>query len=1587
MADLLTSHILAADNHNIGNIGASWLDPEAWVDKVGDGGKLIATSMLSGANSFYNTAISVGNWFGADLSQSNTQTFIANIDSDLGAYYRQNADAADFGGFLLGSMIPGLGGVKLFNAGQTALRSAVAGGRIGKNLSNATGLLLPKTEQYLDNAVNAINSSLSAHKLLNANTMKALGAGFYQNVLESAAFEVSVQATMFKSPILEQQDGMDIAKNILTGGLVGGVIGGAFESAKIFGTLKKATRTEDAARLPFSNRPAFADITDPVERIMILAEDTDLAAVPVSLNRADGTIVNNNYAVNKSLYEDKVRKNNNDIRTSIHTITPGDGPLANVVANTTQGLPHPQIFSNFAGATEITRIDVLSAGDKALAKAAAKNEPAPAFANRYVKLIGEDAGTTTANAPAIKSLGDIHGTQEGVLDAVKKYKFSAQKLWNPLEEIGRSSSAYLEAEGRHIWAQDVLKEVKDGMVIHEFDIPVLQRALHDDAWSRIKVSKDSGLQQVSFNSRDELAKYIASTQEYVASKLMKREKFAENTEAVSVITNMKRDYIEGTRTNNADDLFAMQATDRAYKKVLESKGLSSSAAENVDPKYLPKYAKVTYALDRATPDSNVVDALVLYKQKQTIYQEAARRIGARILGTDIVDSLPQISDSALHTASRTGSGPGLFSSENSNYGTLGSSMAWLGSKSRQAKEQIRKDTQNALEGPLSRMGQSLSASLEFEAANQKITRSGKLWIPYDEDGKFALVTKDGKKQYGVPETDPEKQLPTGRILLDLDSMPETDIIRFANEQTRELVGEHIRRTGIRTEYTREIRAAQGHTDNKDSEVFRPIRPNLRDYPHFAFVVDPKVSGTGHMTMIHAATDKDLSELIDRVPTNYKVVTKQDSEDFFKARGEYEHSRTLHENYLDSDLKNKGIFSNFFPKTNPQKIVDDILQQHLREDDSLVYETMRLMYEPQFNWLEDLGKTYAKTSTSKFASFTESLEKTLDNPYFNYIKTALDISKASEYPLLYSFNKGLDSAFSRGYAAVREAFGASKAPADLERVNAVMDQQGMRPAFLPAYDAGMYELSNHTAPRGELTKFVRAANGILGRFTLGLDPLNALNNAIGANILRGTELKHLTDAIRTGNNEVAGALADISKISLPGTGDQILSPAKLVGTAIENFFKDNGTLVSKYRGQGLIKDRLDQFKLILEDFTLKGTETVPQLGKLTNSAFERAKSLADAGEKLTGNTFAEEFNRFISANVMDQITEVGVRNKLLSPAEAMTYVNTFVNRVEGNIIASQRPLVFQGPIGQAVGLFQSYQFNLLQQLFRYVAEGSKKDLAMLVGLQSTLYGVQGLPAFQFVNTHIVGQLSGNQQHRDLYDQTYGAAGKTAGDFILYGLPSNMLQANIYSRGDINPRQITILPTSLQEVPVVSGWGKFFNSMRETVSNIGLGGSVWESMLRGMEHNGISRPLAGLAQVLQTTQTGQVVSTSQKGSILGSHDLMQWASITRLAGGRPLDEAAINDAMFRVNAYEGVRREQLQGLSEAVKSSMLAGTSPSDSQINSFAEKYAYLGGKQSGFNKWMMGLYKSANVPQAQQLEQSMRNPYVYKLQLLMGGEE
>jgi hypothetical protein len=250
----------------------------------------------------------------------------------------------------------------------------------------------------------------------------------------------------------------------------------------------------------------------------------------------------------------------------------------------------------------------------------------------------------------------------------------------------------------------------------------------------------------------------------------------------------------------------------------------------------------------------------------------------------------------------------------------------------------------------------------------------------------------------------------------------------------------------------------------------------------------------------------------------------------------------------------------------------------------------------------------------------------------------------------------------------------------------------------------------------------------------------------------------------GDNKLAGMLTELRTVGVPGQALRVPTTTKLLGNSISNFFgADKATLLTRYKDIGAVKSVLSTYHDILDDLAFN---SVLNPVKWT----DKVNASVDKMAKYTGNNFSEEFTRFITADVMRQLTDPLLAAGKMSIKDQNAYINVFVNRVQGNYVTSQRPVIFQGTTGAAVSLFQTYAFNVLQQLHRHIEGRDAKTLATFAGLQSTVFGFNGLPFFDAVNTHIIGsQVSGNTYHGDAYS-VLPAFNKELGDWMLYGTAS-------------------------------------------------------------------------------------------------------------------------------------------------------------------------------------------------------------------------
>ena len=219
-------------------------------------------------------------------------------------------------------------------------------------------------------------------------------------------------------------------------------------------------------------------------------------------------------------------------------------------------------------------------------------------------------------------------------------------------------------------------------------------------------------------------------------------------------------------------------------------------------------------------------------------------------------------------------------------------------------------------------------------------------------------------------------------------------------------------------------------------------------------------------------------------------------------------------------------------------------------------------------------------------------------------------------------------------------------------------------------------------------------------------------------MMGAEISSIKSSLKK-NPELLSQIEGLTSVAVPGQpGLAVPSAMRLMTRAVHNYFSaDKTKLLARYQDIGAIKTISSQLHVMREELALT-PKLVPSVWA------ERVNYWTDKASGWTGNNFAEEFTRFMAADVMKQITDPIVLAGKMGEKEQNAFINIFVNRVQGNYVTSQRPIAFQGTLGGALSLFQTYQFNLLQQLFRHIENRDARTIAVMAGLQTSIFGLNG-----------------------------------------------------------------------------------------------------------------------------------------------------------------------------------------------------------------------------------------------------------------------
>ena len=496
------------------------------------------------------------------------------------------------------------------------------------------------------------------------------------------------------------------------------------------------------------------------------------------------------------------------------------------------------------------------------------------------------------------------------------------------------------------------------------------------------------------------------------------------------------------------------------------------------------------------------------------------------------------------------------------------------------------------------------------------------------------------------------------------------------------------------------------------------------------------------------------------------------------------------------------------------------------------------------------------------------------------------------------------------------------------------------------------------------------------FLLRLDATDSFVNILGTATKVGSEFQFLKTRYAQSTSDVKAVFdREVSALFGAGTAQastgelfEYKSMAKAFYEAIAEYHTPTGKAnVDRWtNAEHLMSSDQALLRNLHED--IKIGEDLGGIQGLDDWKSKGLKALSKAIELgATPSKYTASLSQYAALHIAERLGKA----LQLNPAELQMFKFKFSSSVNANYIAAQKPRLFQGAAGIAMSLYQSYMFHTMSNLFRYAEHGTKSAPAMFAALNSTFFGAQSLPGFNYINENIIAK------HGNYNTDAYGAAAAAFGqsqnrdlaDFVMYGAGAVLLQGNMYTRGGLTPRSPILIPSSVEDVPLAQAMMKFGGSVYETSSRIVHGAPIASSLWDGLVNLGLNRPLTGMVDVLRKKSVDGQYST-----VMFHDDVWSYASAVRALGMRPLNEQVGRDYMSRQMAYKANDAEMKKRLGKEIR--ILQTHNPSVLDDPEFTQKlalrYQKAGGSPDRFDQFLADQLAKGNNDLYDRLEGTVR---------------
>lgn len=1618
--------LAAADTANMQAGGTSFFDDATNFFTQG-----VPGAVVSGLYAIANTPIDLTNKvFGTDYQTFDTAKTLTDLNDNWGTYYNNHQGAVDNLGLAIGSLVPGTAAIKGLKAFQA-----------GKSFG-AFGSILRATSSQETFYLNAALKDLateggSVFSKINANKLASMAWGTADSTLQMAAYGTATAATMYSSPMFDNKDLPTIGWDILSSSLYGGAFGGTLNALFTNKLIKNAgllvtgkQRMYDVLRDTGSINVSAGDkmyeisdallslpkeVLDPVVKLNTgregISDSLDLTKLLTGTLRdtavrgitkfensftnlveddptvgaafGQGLISLVKQGLDQSATDPAIRTELGNVLFNLKKVTavgsnPPDisegirylNPTAEftkipvLTGETTPGSIALRVIGNPSQAKmAVLGTDVTSAADAwklgfdFLMDPGTKTVSVSPVSTIYAKLSKEEMGLTPVfiNTRTMATGFTVSPTIADVATTLRPLEINATGVQSGSHTFAFSTAGFeqpataLEATARHAWAAD--RKVFSGE-IQASDISVLDALLKDPtkAADGLTIWDDATKSARLFSDINNFDSYVFKQKLALAQKMLTGTDV--NLQELSQRLNVSGDWLENAIATRFD-----------AKKLYENAGWKQSLDNFKTREHVIAYYD-TQGMQNA---ANMPNAIIAYTERLKEATAKAQDASAAVLG-DVYKQLPELDALIASTADQQATGPTLLAASNAGYlDKLRASTQYIGSIVDKTIRDRASAAASELQGPAIRVRQSPAVAAELASLTTSFRLSDEgiaLWTdPLSGERSIVDLASRNKIAAGG-EISFEKQIPL-------------------QNETADFLESFKALHDARQEQQSVLAAAQGQPVHWDPLALYLPPVNTSRLTHFAFVrqQEGSIFSTSDVGMITARSAPELQQLAAQVQkdTNLQVIYKGDTEAYHKAKGDFDITRTLNSPQINSFLKKQGLLGDYLPSMTPEAILDDYIQYTMRQEAKLVRDAVSVNYAQPVAELQDLSDRYTAAQLSQFNAGSKWTRGSLSDPFKDTINLMLNKSKQGEFTLWHQANEFIDALGTRAFRGLEKSFLAAKGgQITWQQANAEMERWGIGAHFA---DDTAFKLAQ-TAPEQSLISIaLQKANMLLATGMLRFDTANSIVNMVSTPIMAAAQFVALRRSIMDNPELLAAFDANLSE-QVPGTAVKLPSFTRLLFKAVGNSVGEGSAeLMQRYKDINVVKGPAALFHQLIEDVSLTRNIIPGEYAAKVDKWVEKA-----ADSKLFFGNQAEDYTRFVTADIARQMTDPIVAAGRMSIPEQNTWISLYTNQVQGNYIASQRPILFQGVLGRAIGLFQTYQFNLYQQLFRHIENKDGKAIATLAGMQTALFGLNGLPLFDAINTHIVGTAGINSGHKDAYTAATEAFGTGIGNWMMYGTASAFplfgdKAPALYSRGDLNPRNLSIIPINPMDVPAVQVSLKTINTAITIGKQISQGASGVDALLFGLEHNGVSRPLAGIAQLAKGSAT-----TSKGDLIANASDWNSIATFSRLLGAKPLDESIGLNTLFKSNVYKAYDKQRTDELGTVIKDKLRNNQQLSPEDWAKFQSEYASYGGRIDGFaaaiNRWDT----KANSSVVNQLASHMETAQGSRLAAAMGGD-